>query len=837
TRDRSTAQITLLVEGRNDAPVITNDVTPFAMMDNQSIELFLHTSFTEIDQQYMELVDVTVSVDDPVKGALYNLGIFDDLGGGVYGVTNTTAAGATASIREMIYTPVENRIPVPTTETAYFTITMTDNKSPLLVNTNTIIQVTAHADSSVIRGLPAGQRFYSRLSWPPFRAVEVTEADDETLQPLSVRISLEPATNGYLDVTGPFVHQGGGVYLATNLTAAQITTALRAMHFILQPDIANQIQETLSTTVRIMVEDGYAAPTEVTGLLTAVGSYEYELSTPDLAHQGFGQAVDTIYEYAVIGSPSASTAQGTNSGFARIFKLGDQLTNDWAVWRDLLPPTIQTNDEFGFSVAINSNFVAVGAPADDNGSGERSGAVYLFERNLGGTDLWGLSHTIYPSNAPGSIRFGHAIALNGDVLAVGAPRADLKANGQTAGAVMIFERNAGGANQWGEVYRWGPTNFTGVANARFGSSVALSANRMLVGAPELNSYNDAAFREGAAFNFVRDALQTNNFTFGHYIVLADPNNLRSFGASVAVRDDEMAIGAPGMIVSNIVQAGLVAVFRPSPLDGDPEIHRIIHRSVDTERNFGSALDYDEDRLLIGAAGNAANAYSGSAYLYGRTAPWLPDLTFIERIAAPVGSNAGSFGAALGMGQGTAIIGAPLNTSNTNHPGYAFLYRFVRNALPVPLAQVADQYAEVGRAFSLNLPDPLFEDPERGLMSIQRINAPDGLSGMTATISTIAGTPQTAGVYRVVLEFTDSRGGTSSVEFRLLILDGSSYSMDRPSDRWRIANFGNDVFNSALETALWGDHADPDADGLSNYQEYLTCGDPNRAGDEGLSISR
>ncbi|MEZ4904855.1 MAG: FG-GAP repeat protein [Spirosomataceae bacterium] len=46
-------------------------------------------------------------------------------------------------------------------------------------------------------------------------------------------------------------------------------------------------------------------------------------------------------------------------------------------------------DLFGFSIGLSNNTLVVGARFDDQGGGDR-GAVYVFGKDTGGIDNWGL---------------------------------------------------------------------------------------------------------------------------------------------------------------------------------------------------------------------------------------------------------------------------------------------------------------------------------------------------------------------------------------------------------------------------------------------------------------
>ncbi|MDW8324326.1 MAG: filamentous hemagglutinin N-terminal domain-containing protein, partial [Burkholderiales bacterium] len=106
-------------------------------------------------------------------------------------------------------------------------------------------------------------------------------------------------------------------------------------------------------------------------------------------------------------------------------------------------PSLATDDYFGSSVALKGDLLAVGAPQDDTGGSNR-GAVYLFTgantTNFSGlTFAKKLAHATGATDMPSlnnNARFGQAVAIHGDRLAVGA---DGDNTGGTArGAVFLF---------------------------------------------------------------------------------------------------------------------------------------------------------------------------------------------------------------------------------------------------------------------------------------------------------------------------------------------------------------------------------------------------------------
>src|SRR4029077_159562 len=75
-----------------------------------------------------------------------------------------------------------------------------------------------------------------------------------------------------------------------------------------------------------------------------------------------------------------------------------------------------------------------------------TGAAYIFERNQGGAENWGQVQELTASDAVQGDQFGSQVTIDGDTVAIGA---GLK--NSSTGAAYIFERNQGGAENWGQV--------------------------------------------------------------------------------------------------------------------------------------------------------------------------------------------------------------------------------------------------------------------------------------------------------------------------------------------------------------------------------------------------
>ena len=89
----------------------------------------------------------------------------------------------------------------------------------------------------------------------------------------------------------------------------------------------------------------------------------------------FGNSVSIDGNYAIVAA-HLDADMGADSGSAYIFKREGQ---SWAQQAKLTAPDGSSNDFFGQGVSIDSSYVIIGAPYNDD-SGDNSGSVYIFRR-------------------------------------------------------------------------------------------------------------------------------------------------------------------------------------------------------------------------------------------------------------------------------------------------------------------------------------------------------------------------------------------------------------------------------------------------------------------------
>ena len=163
------------------------------------------------------------------------------------------------------------------------------------------------------------------------------------------------------------------------------------------------------------------------------------------------------------------------SGSAYVFERNQGGWDDWGQVQKLtalVPPA--AGDQFGASVSISGDTIVVGAYLDD-AAGADAGSAYVFERNQG-TGNWGQVQKL-TGMAAGDL-FGVSVSISGDTIVVGAHAADFM--GTDSGSAYVFERNQGGEDNWGLVATL--TASDAATDDLFGYSVSISVDTVVVGA-------------------------------------------------------------------------------------------------------------------------------------------------------------------------------------------------------------------------------------------------------------------------------------------------------------------------------------------------------------------
>lgn len=327
----------------------------------------------------------------------------------------------------------------------------------------------------------------------------------------------------------------------------------------------------------------------------------------------------------------------SSAGAAYVFKRNRDGT--YTQIDTLLPDDAEADDLFGASVAIQKDLVMVGAPGDD----AAEGAAYVFKRQRDGSYLQ-IDKLTAEDNAADDL-FGSSISFDKNVAVIGAPGDE-----SSAGSAYIFRQLSTGA--WDQLTRIEADD--AAADALFGASVAVLKETILIGAPGAND-------TGAAYIYnlsEEDAwIQIDTFTSND----AEDDDL--FGQSVALEKTYALIGAPG----DDSGAGAAYIFSLREEGLWDQDDKLIAEDDAAGDAVGTSVDLDKTTAVVGAPGDDASQGAIFIFRRERDGTWPQ----AQKLTAGAGVADDTFGIAVGCGKKTAVTGAPGAGDAT---GGAYIYR-------------------------------------------------------------------------------------------------------------------------------------------------------------------
>lgn len=445
------------------------------------------------------------------------------------------------------------------------------------------------------------------------------------------------------------------------------------------------------------------------GLIASFAEQAYIKASNSGANDEFGYSVslsgDTLavgayYEASgTTGVDSIPDEAASNSGAVYVFVRSG---STWTQQAYIKASNTQSNDQFGYSIALSGDTLVVGAIGEDSSStgvgstpdeaASNSGAVYVFTRS--GTS-WSEQAYIKASNTGSSDEFGISVALSGDTLVVGAHQEDSSTAGvgttadelaANAGAVYVFTRNDA---VWSEQAYIKPSN-TGSGD-KFGNSVAVSGDTLAVGAyledsstTGIGSIADNGAKDsGAVYVFTRSG---TSWSEQAYIKSSNSEAFDNFGISVSLSGDTLAAGAyledssttgvdsaPDEAAKN---SGAVYVFTRNGTTWNEQAYI---KSSNTQSNdtFGYCVALSGDTLAVGAYGEDSStsgigstpdelaSRAGAAYVFVRDGTTWSERGYVK---ASNPQTFDEFGRSIALSGDTLAVSAHAEDSSTTGVG-------------------------------------------------------------------------------------------------------------------------------------------------------------------------
>lgn len=355
----------------------------------------------------------------------------------------------------------------------------------------------------------------------------------------------------------------------------------------------------------------------------------------------FGISVDIEGNYCVIGARDDDQERGS----ACVFRYdGSQWVHD----QKLLAPDGVAGDWFGISVAIQGEYIFVGADADDNANGINAGSVYIFKQS---TSSWLLQEMILASDGTANDYFGRYISLDDEVAVIGAYY-----DNEITGSAYVFKRIG---DDWMEEDKLVASD--GEPGDYFGISTSINGQYAIIGAYRDDNIN--GIDAGAVYIFKRTG---SGWVEDDRILASDGASYDRFGISTSSEGDSLVIGA----YYDDDSTGSAYVWKNTTA-GWIEDTKLLASDGKMNNFFGRSVSLAGEYMIIGAWGDTGS--SGSAYVFRHiNALWVEE----NKLCASDGANNDRFGYQVSLDGRNAVIGAYLD-DNTNGADAGSAYIFTR----------------------------------------------------------------------------------------------------------------------------------------------------------------
>ncbi|MGB8168743.1 MAG: FG-GAP repeat protein [Chthoniobacteraceae bacterium] len=517
-------------------------------------------------------------------------------------------------------------------------------------------------------------------------------------------------------------------------------------------------------------------------------AYVYDLSLPSPAAspvtlrrptstptglKWFGWSVALSETTAVAGAPNFYGNQ-SDPGSVFAFDLSAAAPSTAVVV--MTSPGSSAGDQFGTAVALSGKWLAAGSPFESTGA-QHAGAVYVYDLNSATPKS--PAFVLHGSNPGAGAEFGSGVALSGDRLIVAAPGA--AASGSQGGRVFVYDLNAAspetpimtlaapepvynGYSRFGRrtvvsgdrlfvteyryiedpvvhVYDLSNTASTvpvatiakalgsGIQSNMFGDAVAVSGQRVVVGAPYVSSHQFSKYL-GFATSFDISGVSTSEIDLTPAGL--QPND--TYGKWVAISGARVLVGAPGR--NQTFLHDLASATPAQPVQVFPGARCVLSGSI----------------AVIGL----------SIYDLASTSP----TSAVATLTAPYRDAGESFGDAMAFDGARLAVGMPLADTVQVDKGYVYVFASVSPSSTLP-PQLHEPVPHATIAGPIDISLTLPEAPLPGSVKLV-------LTGAETRILTLAASQETAGRRRFRVDPADLAAGSavSRVEGGWSIPDGA-----------------------------------------------------------------
>ncbi|TCI93611.1 hypothetical protein [Tenacibaculum sp. M341] len=330
--------------------------------------------------------------------------------------------------------------------------------------------------------------------------------------------------------------------------------------------------------------------TKLTGTFTTTSVDGTKIKASDAAsNHRFGERV------AIDGNIAVTVSRSNGEAAGKVYVYTNDGAGNWSQQTILTASDGFVGDNFGSSIALQGNYLVVGASAQTNSSAVDTGAAYLFEYD--GSTTWTEVAIFEPSDGSSDDRFGVSASIEGNMVLIGAR------NGSVGGCAYLYENDGTGTFTYTET-KLEPQVQSNYSGARFGHDVLIKDGRAYVSGPY-----DYSSVGNASAGSVQIWDQANDGTWSRTHRLRGTLTNEAFGWSIDVEGDYLAIGAMKFETSSTstTNEGRVYVYK-ADINGDYlDSNRVMIQNTDkdsfADQRLGTDVAIENEFLYVGTWGD------------------------------------------------------------------------------------------------------------------------------------------------------------------------------------------------------------------------------------------
>ncbi|MEO6684783.1 MAG: T9SS type A sorting domain-containing protein [Dyadobacter sp.] len=371
------------------------------------------------------------------------------------------------------------------------------------------------------------------------------------------------------------------------------------------------------------------------------------------AGMSYGFTVAMFGDYAAVQATAQSNPSSAAVNNAGVVYVLHNNAGNWEQVKVIYSPHQTSSGFFGISMGISNDYLVI---SGRDKAADLTTAAYIYGRNQGGADQWGMVKEILLPTSSGYSTRSSGVAISGDNIIIGNANEPNGTGQFQTGSVSLYNKDQGGLGLWGLVNKL--TIAGAITKDALGVSVSIDGDYAVAGATGENAV------AGAAYIFKRNSI-TGQWSQIKKLTSSVPANNDFFGNSLAQSGPYIVIGAYGDArdeqgLNLKTNAGSAYIFKKDQNDDNwVQIKKITASDRAAQDSFANSVSISGNYLVVGTPNNgvAAKDFFGAAFIYKKDQGGIDQWGEIQKLTGTTRSVNDQFGNSVAISGGKIMTGS------------------------------------------------------------------------------------------------------------------------------------------------------------------------------------